>query len=259
MTAATPARPRPLRTIFGLALITIGVCLLCWAVFNVLRGPGSCGGDAPACPDGFVSALLGGFAAFFVMLPIGIALSPKVVGLAPAVTALISGSLAATVYVSRFVADPLTESTVGTWIGVVILGVISLLGVFLTLVAGPAATAVASGSGRVAVAARAKAEAASASSTTSSSGSPQRPGGTSGVSAKRPGGAGSAPPADPGMTAIHDLLLHGLANGELATKVEVGRIDPDHKADVRRLLDLHQRGVIDDDALRDGLAALRTT
>jgi hypothetical protein len=160
--SAVPAPPRPnaFRALIGILLIALGVGLICWATFQILRGPGTCGGDAPACPDGFLVTVLGGFASVFVVLPIGIALSPKVPGLASAVTALISGGLAATVYVSRFVADPITEDTVGTWIAVGALGAVALLALLGVLRAGPDADAAAERL-RAAAEADAPAEAAS--------------------------------------------------------------------------------------------------
>lgn len=249
-TDTAPRRPSLLRTVIGMLVITLGVCLLCWAVFNVVRGPGTCGGDAPACPDGFIPALLGGFASFFLVIPVGIALSPKVVGFASAVGALITGGLTTTVYAARFVADPVTESTVGTWIAVSILGTLTLLFLLGLLTAGI-------GDGD---AARAKL----AEKVENETSSPRTSGAKSSSTSSSATGSGSRPgsapkQADPNMDAIRQLLLHGLANGELATKAEVGRIASDHKPDIQRLLDLHQRGVIDDDALRDALAALRTS
>lgn len=142
--SSAAARPSAFRALIGILLIALGVCLICWAAFQILRGPGTCGGDgAVACPDGFLLAVLGGFASAFLVLPVGIVLSPKVPGLASAVTALISGGLAATVYASRFVADPITEDTVGTWIAVGALGTVALLALLGVLRAGPDADAVA--------------------------------------------------------------------------------------------------------------------
>jgi hypothetical protein len=264
-----PARPSPFRALIGILLIALGVCLLCWAAFQILRGPGTCGGDgAVACPDGFLFAVLGGFASFFLVIPVGIALSPKVAGLPSAVGILISGGLAATVYSSRFVADPITEGTVGTWIVVGILGTITVLLLLSLLASGhraPDADAIrASLVGKVDVEPPPNAANGSKSSAKSSA-PPKSP---AAESSKKPSASAHAnatartadgTEVDLGMDTIRQLLLHGLANGELATTVEVGRIGPDHKPDVQRLLDLHKRGVIDDDALRDALAALRAS
>lgn len=261
---ATAVRPSPVRALIGILLIALGVGLICWAAFQILRGPGTCGGDAPACPDGFLFAVLGGFASFFVVLPVGIALSPKVSGLFAAVTALVSGGLAATVYVSRFVADPIAEGTVGTWIAVGVLGAVAVLALLAAIRVGP-------GSGQV----QERLRAADGSLTPAEveqdterwlreqgladedRGSRQDAGAT--ASARANARVADGTEVDLGMDTIRQLLVHGLANGELATNVEVGRISPDHKPDVQRLLDLHARGVIDDDALRDALAALRTS
>lgn len=257
---AAATRPSPVRALIGIVLIALGVCLLCWAAFQVLRGPGTCGGaGAVPCPDGFLFAVLGGFASFFLVIPVGIALSPKVSGLFAAVTALISGGLAATVYASRFVADPIADGTVGTWIAVGVLGTIAVLALLAVFRAGPGAE---EAQARLQAMREAQEPAAvpkkpsgSSSSQASAAGSSTKTSASARATAKTADGI----EVDLGMDAIRQLLLHGLANGDLATKVEVGRISPDHKPNVQQLLDLHQRGVIDDDALRDALAALRTS
>lgn len=256
--APAPARRSPVRALIGVLLIAFGVCLLCWATFQILRGPGTCGGDgAVACPDGFLFAVLGGFASFFLVIPVGIALSPKVSGLFASITALISGGLTATVYASRFVADPITESTVGTWIAVSVLGTIALLALIAVVRVGPGAEEAQARLRAIREAQDAAANTTSTSSQASSAESPRKPSASARATASSRAADGRE--VDLGMDAVRQLLLHGLASGELATEVEVGRISPDHKPDVQRLLDLHKRGVIDDDALRDALAALRTS
>lgn len=266
--SSSPAtvRPSPVRAFLGVLLIALGVALICWAAFQILRGPGACGGDAPACPDGFLVAVLGGFASFFVVLPVGIALSPKVSGLFAAVTALVSGGLAATVYASRFVADPIAEGTVGTWIAVGALGAVAVIALLAAIRVGP-------GSEHM----QERLRAADGSLTPAEveqdterwlreqglgdedRGSRPASGAKTSASVRATATSAGGAEIDLGMDAIRQLLVHGLANGELATNVEVGRISPDHKPDVQRLLDLHARGVIDDDALRDALAALRSS
>lgn len=268
MSAASPApvRPSPFRALIGILLIALGVGLVCWAAFQILRGPGTCGGDgAVACPDGFLFAVLGGFASFFVVLPVGIALSPKVSGLFASVTALVSGGLAATVYASRFVADPITEGTVGTWIAVGALGAVAVVALLAAVRVGPSGDErqqrlrESNGSATPAEveqdAARRLREQGLADE---DRGSGPVADATASSSPQATARTADGTRVDLGIDAIRRLLVHGLANGELATKVEVGRITPDHKPDVQRLLDLHARGVIDDDALRDALVALRT-
>lgn len=262
--AAGAVRASPVRAFFGVLLIALGVALICWATFQILRGPGTCGGDAPACPDGFLVAVLGGFASFFVVLPIGIALSPKVSGLFASVTALVSGGLAATVYASRFVADPIAEGTVGTWIAVGALGTVAVLALLAAIRVGPSRAELqerlrtADGSLTQAEVER-DTERWLREQGLADDDQRSRPatGTRTTTSARATARTADGVEVDLGMDAIRQLLVHGLANGELATNVEVGRISPDRKPDVQRLLDLHARGVIDDDALRDGLAALR--
>ncbi|WP_320669713.1 hypothetical protein [Patulibacter defluvii] len=121
-------RPQPLRLLIGAALTIAAACLISWMAFSIARGPAECGGDAPACPEGFVGALLGGVAAIFVLAPVGIGLlATRLRGGAAAGLALCFGAVAAGVHVSRFEAAPVTDATLGVRIMTVVFGLLALV------------------------------------------------------------------------------------------------------------------------------------
>ncbi|MGE4428743.1 MAG: hypothetical protein AB7G37_19995 [Solirubrobacteraceae bacterium] len=119
----------PVRVVIGLLLIAVGVSLVSWGVFAVPRGPGTCGGDSggPACPAETVTGLVGGMLSVFVLLPAGVKIAgrgrPEVAVLT---VGLACGAAATALYVSRFVAEPTTTATLGTWVPVSILGLVAV-------------------------------------------------------------------------------------------------------------------------------------
>ncbi|MGE4425896.1 MAG: hypothetical protein AB7G37_05515 [Solirubrobacteraceae bacterium] len=211
------------RGLVGIVFVVLAACLIGWGAFHLARGPSQCG-DGSACPPGFVPALLGVFAATFVVAPLGLVLATPVVRRAIATgLTLMLGAAAAGVLVARFGTDPVTDGTLGTWITT---GVFASLGAMTLLAAlapdvTPAIT-------------RPTTDAPRPSTT-----GPRRP--TSGASA-------------PGVAALHAQLIHGLATGRMG---QDDATDAGPTGEVARLLDLHRHGVIDDEALQTGLAALR--
>ncbi|MDX8150805.1 hypothetical protein SK069_04295 [Patulibacter brassicae] len=216
--SAARSTPRLRRAVLGAVLVVAAACLLSWAAFHVARGPSECGGDAGDCPPGFASALLGGVAALVVLGPIGIALLARRRGLPGTGLALLLGAVATGTYVARFEAAPVTDATLATWIVVGAFGVPAVL----ALLAGLAAATL---PGPRAAAPRA---------------APSR----------------VAPPDRDAPTQLHALLVHGLATGALGRDGASSDGVP-ATAQVAQLLDLHRRGVVDDEQLRDALTALR--
>jgi hypothetical protein len=262
MTAAVPARrPSVVRALVGVLVLAAGGALLSRGAFFVARAPAECGGAAGACPDGFVGALVGGILAFIFVVPVGAALAVRRMPAVPAAAAALgSGAVAAGVYTARFVADPVTDATVGTWILTVLFGGVAvLLGLGTLLSTGARATAArtARAEHRAAHTAerRAALERASAAVTASSSrlapSASHEPRKTATAGPPRP-----ATPTPPGLTAVHDLLAHGLATGALA-RDGGAPATPAGRDRVVELLDLHRRGVLGDDELRVALRALR--
>jgi hypothetical protein len=259
MTAAVEARrPSVVRALVGVLVLAAGCALLARGAFFVARAPAECGGAAGACPDGFVGALVGGILAFIFVVPVGAALAVRRVPAVPAAAAALgSGAVAAGVYTARFVADPVTDATVGTWILTVLFGGVAvLLGLGTLLSTGARATA-ARTERRAAHTAerRAALERASAAVTASSS----RPAPSASHEPRKTATAGPprpATPTPPGLTAVHDLLAHGLATGALA-RDGGAPATPAGRDRVVELLDLHRRGVLGDDELRVALRALR--
>ncbi len=209
------------RAVLGALLVVAAACLLSWAAFQVARGPSECGGDAGDCPPGFAPALLGGVAALLVLGPLGVALLAGRRGLPGTGLALLLGAVAAGTYVARFEAAPVTDATVATWIVVGAFGVPALL----ALLAGLAAAVV----------------------DRPPPAPPPRP---------EPGAGAARPSARPGAPAeLHALLVHGLATGALGRAPQAGTGPSTEQ--VSQLLDLHRRGVLDDEQLREALTALR--
>lgn len=129
--AAPPSRWRQARPLLalGIVLIVLGACLVALGAFVLSRGmPGECGGDAPACPPGSVAGMLGAALSLFLLLPLGVALAgyrrPEIASMS---VALVFGGIAIGVFVSRFVADPITAGTSSTWWWTAITGTIALL------------------------------------------------------------------------------------------------------------------------------------
>jgi hypothetical protein len=265
MSAAVAARRRPsaLRALVGVLVLAAGCALLSRGAFFVARAPAECGGSAGPCPDGLIGALVGGILAFIVVVPVGAALAVRRVPAIPAAAgALGSGAIAAGVYAARFVADPVTDATVVTWIITVLFGGIAvLLGLGALLSTGAKATA-ARAAARSAVLDRASSAApapprrpAPSPRPASSDGpaSPPSPGPRD-AATPRPDHPAATPP--PGLTAVHDLLAHGLGSGGLARDGGAPSA-PGGRDRVVELLDLHRRGVLGDDELRIALRALR--
>ncbi|WP_022929120.1 hypothetical protein [Patulibacter americanus] len=270
MTAAVAARrPSVLRAVVGVLVLAVGCALLSRGAFFVARAPAECGGDAGPCPDGLGGALVGGVLAFIFVVPAGAALAVRRVPLVPAAAAaLASGAIAAGVYTARFVADPVTDATVVTWIITALFGGVAVLvGLGALLSAGGKATAARAAAGS---AVRDRASAATAASSPRAAPSPRPASPPRAASSPRPAPPASHGPHDaaasrparpaaaapPGLTAVHDLLAHGLASGALAR--DSGAPPASSGRDrVVELLDLHRRGVLGDDELRIALRALR--
>lgn len=251
-TADSPARRRnPLWPLLGVLLIAAAASLLANAAFEVSRGPSECGGDAPSCPEGFIFGLLGGVVSVFVIAPIGIALLAGTLRNAVLIALTLAfGGLAAGCYVSGFAADPVSDSSVGQAIGTGVFGLLALLTLWPALrMADPqrserlrAAVAEADQQKTATRAAKAAADAPRAYA----SGSIK---------------LGDAPAVkisgSPTLGDLHALLGHGLANGGLATNGAQRTTDPDDRARVAHLIDLHRRGTLDDEDLLNAMQALR--
>lgn len=250
-TATADRRRNPLWPLLGVLLIAAAAGLIANAAFELSRGPSTCGGDAPSCPEGFVFGLLGGAASVFLLAPIGVALLAGTLRNAVLIAITLAfGGAAAGCYVSGFVADPVSDSTVGPAIGTGVFGLIALLTLWPALrMSDPERSerlraAVAEAEQREATARAAKATA----------------------NARRAYAGGSVKIGDapavkisgsPALGDLHDLLAHGLANGGLATDGPKRTTDPDERARVAHLIDLHRRGTLDDDDLLNALQALR--
>lgn len=255
--AGSPRRPSVVRALLGVLVLAAGCALLSRGAFFVARVPSECGGAAGACPDGLVEALVGGVVAFIFVVPVGAALAVRRMPAVPAAAAALgSGAIAAGVYAARFVADPVTDATVVTWILTGLFGGVAVLLALGTLLS----------SGRRATAARAtrtatRRAALERASATANRSSPRpaslaRP---ASPASRRPREAAADRPAaspPPGLTAVHDLLAHGLASGALASDGGAPAA-PGGRDRVIELLDLHRRGVLGDDELRVALRALR--
>lgn len=237
MSSSPAPRPRPLGLLIGAALVIAAACLLSWAAFNVARGPSECGGSgAPACPSGFVAALIGGFVAGLVLAPIGVGLvATRVRGTGGAALALLCGGVTAGVYVARFEAAPVTDATVPTWILTGGFGLVALLALLASLI-----RTLTPGSGPPAPASRRAAD--------RSPGVPP---------AATPEPAATA--ATAGAEQLQALLSHGLVTGALGRDDAIGGADPATRKRIAHLVELHQQGVIGDEDLREGLRALRET
>ncbi|MCK9248364.1 MAG: hypothetical protein M0P31_05225 [Solirubrobacteraceae bacterium] len=211
----------------GVALIVVATCLVGWGAFQVARGPSECG-DGVACPPGFVPGLLGLIAGFAVVAPLGMALAHRTVrrAIATGVT-LVLLSAAAGVLVARFGTDPMTDATLATWIAAGLL-IAPALPAALVALAPPGASEIASAGALDPGSFERLRKAASASATPDP----------------------STPAAS--LDTLHAQLMRGLASGR------IGRDDMD-AAELRilELLELHAGGIIDDDALRTAIAALR--
>lgn len=134
MSTAAPRRRNPVWPLLGALLIVAAACLIGNAAFEVSRGPSACGGDGPACPEGFVFGLLAGVGSVFLLAPIGVALLTRALPNAVLIALTLAfGAAAAGCYVAGFVADPVTDSTVGYWIGTGVFGVLALLTLWPTL------------------------------------------------------------------------------------------------------------------------------
>lgn len=105
------------RLVVGGASIVVGTCLVTFGAFVHARGvPGECGGDAVPCPPGTATGSLGMALAIFLLLPAGAVLAARRrPEMALAAAGLPFAGVAAAVFTSRFVADPITTSTRTTW------------------------------------------------------------------------------------------------------------------------------------------------
>ncbi|MCK9247770.1 MAG: hypothetical protein M0P31_02165 [Solirubrobacteraceae bacterium] len=126
--------PRPIARLLGAARVTGAVLLVAtgplaaWGTFVPARGmPGECGGDAPPCPPGSMSAILALMVAWFVLLPVGALLVGRRPAPILAGVAVLTGGMAAGVLASRYIADPVTHATRTTWWFVAILGTASVV------------------------------------------------------------------------------------------------------------------------------------
>ncbi|MBB4663089.1 hypothetical protein [Conexibacter arvalis] len=126
-----------MRVPVAIVLIVAAACLMAWGGFVLARGmPGECGGDAPPCPPGSMSAVLGVTASVFALLPLGIALgASRFPEIAPAAVALAAAGAAAGVFSSRFVADPITDATSATWWATGVLGGIAVVAAAIAVLA----------------------------------------------------------------------------------------------------------------------------
>jgi len=258
--AARRRRPRIVRPLLGVAMLIAGGCLVSLFGFHVSRSPSECGGAAGPCPDGLVVGIAGFFATIFLLAPVGTALLVGTLHRAFAVAvALTFGGASAGLYVAGFVAEPVSDSTVGYAIGAAVTGLIALPAVWVVVrpPAGPEARARIAR--KVAELERRRAELQG-----DATGGEARPGGDADRArgaTGRAGGPGSTGTVrsskDAAASELHDLLVHGLAAGALGTDRATTPADDASRARVVHLIDLHRRGVLTDDEVAAALRAVR--
>lgn len=198
--------------------------------------------------------------AIFVLAPLGTLLLNRTLKRATAIAVALSvGGASAGVYAGGFVAEPVSDGTVGYVVAASVTGLVALVADLLVVrpFPGPAAIArrervraellrrvtVEQEQAREAAGARASGRAATAGAPSDRASSAERP------------GSGAA---DDPVVGLRDLLVHGFAIADQGREGPTGDLDGPTRAHVARLLDLHERGVLDDDDLALALDVLRS-